>query len=81
MIDQIVANQAIVSNADFCKVEHRAVVVCMEIFTHMDILAEVTMEVVTHKRIDANGAEQLIDDFLFLWLISQSQPIQLLGKY
>jgi len=47
----------------------------------MDILAEVTMKVVTHKRIGAYGAEQLIDDFLFLWLISQSQPIQLLGKY
>ena len=44
-----------------------------------DVFAKVTVEVVTNKRIAANRAKQFLDDFLFLWLISQSQPIQLLG--
>jgi hypothetical protein len=35
------ANQTIVSNANLCQVEHRAIVVSMEIIAHMDVLAEV----------------------------------------
>ena len=63
-------DQAVIAYADLCQVEHRAVVVSMEIFAHMDVFAKVTMEVVANKGITANRSEQFPYDFLFLCLLS-----------
>ena len=74
-------NQAVVANTDFSNIEHRTIIVGMEIVAHVDVLSEVAVEVVTHKGIAAHGTEQIFHDFLFLRKISQSQAVQLLDQF
>ena len=73
------ANQAVIAYADFCKVEHRAVVVSMKIIAHMNSLPKVTVEVVAYKGIATNRAKEFLDDFLFLCLISPDVGIYTAG--
>lgn len=40
-------NKTIVTDVDFCHIEHRTVIVGMKVVAHVDIHAKVTMEIVT----------------------------------
>ena len=44
-------NQTVIADVYFCNVEHRTIIISMEIVADMDILAKVTMEIITNERI------------------------------
>ena len=54
------------ANTDFCHVEHRAIVVGVEIVAYMDILSEVAVKIVAYEGIAAHIAKQFFHDILFL---------------
>ena len=68
-------NETIVTDVYFCNVEHRTIIISMEIVADMDILAKVTMEIITNERITTRRSEQFLDNFLLLDIIDQSQTI------
>ena len=47
-------NQTVIADVYFCNVEHRTIIISMEIVAYMDILTKVAMEIVTNKWIIAN---------------------------
>ena len=67
------ANQTIMPNMNFNKVEHRTVIIHMEVITNMYVLPKITMEIITNKRISTYGTEQFPNDFLFSFVFSQGQ--------
>ena len=51
---------------DFSHIEHRTIIVGVEIVAHINVLAEIAVEVVAHKGTDAHMAKQLFHYFLLL---------------
>ena len=68
-------NQAVIADVYFCNVEHRTIIISMEIVADMDILAKVTMEIITNERITTRRSEQFLDNFLLLDMIDQRQTV------
>ena len=68
-------NQTVIADVYFCNVEHRTIIISMEIVADMDILAKVAMEIITNERITTRRSEQFLDNFLLLDIIDQSQTI------
>ena len=72
------SDQTIMSNTDFCHIEHRAIVVDVKVVANMDILSKVAMKIVADEGIVTHIAKQFFHDILFLGKISQSEIVQLL---
>ena len=68
-------NQTVIADVYFCNVEHRTIIISMEIVANMDILTKVAMEIITNERITTRRSEQFLDNFLLLDIIDQSQTI------
>ena len=68
-------NQTVIADVYFCNVEHRTIIISMEIVADMDILAKVTMEIITNERITTRRSEQFLDNFLLLDMIDQRQTV------
>jgi len=68
-------NQTVIADVYFCNVEHRTIIISMEIVAHMDILTKVAMEIITNERITTRGSEQFLDNFLLLDMIDQRQIV------
>ena len=50
-------NQTVIADVYFCNVEHRTIIISMEIVANMDILTKVAMEIITNERITTRGSE------------------------
>ena len=64
-------NQTVIADVYFCNVEHRTIIISMEIVANMDILTKVAMEIITNERITTRRSEQFLDNFLLLDMIDQ----------
>ena len=64
-------------NADvyFCNIEHRTIIISMEIVANMDILTKVAMEIITNESITTRRTEQFLDNFFLLDMIDQRQIV------
>ena len=71
-------NEAVVADTYLGNVEHRTIVIGMEVVAHMNVLPEVAMEVVGHERIAADGTEQLPQDYLLLCLVGQGKALSII---
>lgn len=68
-------NQTVIADVYFCNVEHRTIIISMEIVANMDILTKVAMEIITNERITTRRSEQFLDNFLLLDMIDQRQIV------
>ena len=68
-------NQTVIADVYFCNVEHRTIIISMEIVANMDILTKVAMEIITNERITTRRSEQFLDNFLLLDMIDQRQTV------
>ena len=68
-------NQTVIADVYFCNVEHRTIIISMEIVTYMDVLTKVTMKIIADKGTDTHIAKQLFHDILFLGKFSQSETV------
>ena len=64
-------NQTVIADVYFCNVEHRTIIISMEIVANMDILTKVAMEIITNERITTRRSEQFLDNFFLLEMIDQ----------
>lgn len=68
-------NQTVIADVYFCNVEHRTIIISMEIVADMDILTKVAMEIITNERITTRRSEQFLDNFLLLDMTDQRQTV------
>ena len=68
-------NQTVIADVYFCNVEHRTIIISMEIVANMDILTKVAMEIITNEMITTRRSEQFLDNFLLLDMIDQRQTV------
>ena len=68
-------NQTVIADVYFCNVEHRTIIISMEIVANMDILTKVAMEIITNERITTRRSEQFLDNSLLLDMIDQRQTV------
>ncbi len=74
------SDQTVMTNTDFSHVEHRAIVVGMEMISYMNVLTKVAVKIVADEGIAPHIAKQFFHNILFLGKISQSETVQLLDQ-
>ena len=68
-------NQTVIADVYFCNIEHRTIIISMEIVANMDILTKVAMEIITNERITTRRTEQFLDNSFLLDMINQRQIV------
>ena len=68
-------NQTVIADVYFCNIEHRTIIISMEIVANMDILTKVAMEIITNESITTRRTEQFLDNFFLLDMIDQRQIV------